>query len=94
VNPPKPARRPIPWLPAGLLALLPAANPARACSVCYGDPESDMAQGALWGVLVLGVIVYGVLMGMVGVGITWLVKARRIQAAPVRDEQGVGQHPG
>lgn len=51
---------------------------ARACPVCYGDPESEMVRGAVWGVAVLGVIVYGVVMGMVGIGVTWFVRARKL----------------
>ena len=60
-----------------LLATLVIGNdPAAACPVCFGDPESDMAQGAMWGILVLGIVVYGVLMGMVGIGVTWFIRAR------------------
>lgn len=54
---------------------------AQACSVCAGDPESAMTQGAMRGVLALGVIVYGVLFGMGGLAITWFVRARRLAAA-------------
>ncbi|MCH8879987.1 MAG: hypothetical protein IID34_08900 [Planctomycetes bacterium] len=49
-----------------------------ACPVCFGDPDSDMAQGAMWGILVLGIVVYGVLMGMVGIGVTWFIRARKL----------------
>ena len=62
-----------------LNAVLCAA--AQACSVCAGDPESSMTQGAMRGVIALGVIVYGVLFGMGGVAITWFVRARRLAAA-------------
>ncbi len=62
---------------AALLATFLIGNdPAAACPVCFGDPESDMAQGAMWGILVLGIVVYGVLMGMVGIGVTWFIRAR------------------
>lgn len=49
----------------------------RACAVCYGNPESDMAKGAAAGVLVLMGIVVSVLLGIVGVTIFWVRRARR-----------------
>lgn len=49
----------------------------RACAVCYGNPESDMAKGAAAGVLVLMGIVGSVLVGIVGVTIFWVRRARR-----------------
>ncbi len=64
-------------LPALLTTLLLDADYAVACPVCFGDPDSDMAQGAMWGILVLGIVIYGVLMGMVGVGVTWFIRARK-----------------
>ena len=65
-------------LPAMLTTFLLGAEHAVACPVCFGDPDSDMAQGAMWGILVLGIVVYGVLMGMVGVGVTWFIRARKL----------------
>lgn len=62
---------------AMLMALLGGAHDAVACPVCFGDPESDMTRGAIWGIVVLGIVVYGVLMGMVGIGVTWVLRARR-----------------
>lgn len=50
---------------------------ARACAVCYGDPESDMAKGAAAGVMVLMGIIGSVLVGIVGVTIFWVRRARR-----------------
>ena len=49
----------------------------RACAVCYGDPESDMAKGAAAGVLALMGIVVSVLGGIAGVTIFWVRRARR-----------------
>ena len=46
-----------------LVALL-IAQPALACSVCYGDPDSDMTKGAKAGVLVL--------LGVVGMVLLWV----------------------
>ncbi len=60
---------------AALGVMLPEI--ARACAVCYGDPESDMAKGAAAGVLVLMGIVVSVLVGIVGVTIFWVRRARR-----------------
>ncbi len=65
-------------LPAMLTTLLIGDDDAAACPVCFGDPDSDMAQGAMWGILVLGIVVYGVLMGMVGIGVTWFIRARKL----------------
>ena len=48
----------------------------QACAVCYGNPESDMAKGAAAGVLVLMGIVLSVLVGIVGVAIFWMRRAR------------------
>lgn len=48
----------------GCLAALLIAQPALACSVCYGDPDSAMSQGAKAGVLVL--------LGVVGVVLLWV----------------------
>ena len=72
--------RPRVWrlvLPALLTTLLLDIDYAAACPVCFGNPESKMAQGAMWGILVLGIFVYGVLMGMVGIGATWYIRARK-----------------
>ncbi len=64
-------------LAALLATLLIGTDPAAACPVCFGDPDSDMARGAMWGILVLGIVIYGVLMGMVGIGVTWFIRARK-----------------
>ncbi len=65
-------------LPALLTTFLLDANYALACPVCFGNPESKMAQGAMWGIMVLGIVIYGVLMGMVGIGVTWFIRARKL----------------
>jgi hypothetical protein len=48
-----------------LLSFL-ALNPvsAMACSVCYGDPDSNMSKGLGWGILVLLGVVLAVLGGI------------------------------
>jgi len=44
------------------LALDPSA--LRACSVCYGDPDSSMSKGLVWGITVLLGVVVTVLAGI------------------------------
>ncbi len=55
------------------------AERAAACPVCFGDPDSDMTKGAVWGIFVLGLIIYGMLTGMVGIGIAWFVRAKKLR---------------
>ncbi len=64
---------------AGVVSVV--ANDASACAVCFGDPNSNMVQGAKAGVLFLAVVIYGVLFSMAGVAGLWAFKARRIAAA-------------
>ena len=61
---------------AGLLA--PAA--VRACSVCYGDPESPLTHGVQKGVLTLLFIVYGVVVGLGAMFGFVAVRAKQRQA--------------
>ncbi|MCP4250082.1 MAG: hypothetical protein GY778_23820 [bacterium] len=58
--------------------LASAVNAAQACSVCYGDPDSGMARGAVWGVAFLGAVVVVVLLGVATTMVCWIVKARRL----------------
>ena len=62
------------------LGMVLNASPVLACSVCYGDPNSAMNQGAQAGVLVLlGVI--GVVLGLfVSMLIFWARRAAQIQS--------------
>lgn len=60
------------------MAVIGAQSPAFACSVCFGDPASPMAQGAVMGVLVLIAIVAGVLVGITGTGLFWMHRGRRL----------------
>ena len=67
-----------------ILACLPvllSAAPALACSVCYGDPNSAMVQGAKAGVLVLLGVVGVVLTGVASLLIFWMRRAARLNAA-------------
>ena len=63
------------------LAVLLSAAPALACSVCYGDPNSAMVQGAKAGVLVLLGVVGVVLTGVASLLIFWMRRAARLNAA-------------
>ena len=63
------------------LAVLLSAAPALACSVCYGDPNSAMSQGAKAGVLVLLGVVGVVLTGVASLLIFWMRRAARLNAA-------------
>lgn len=46
-----------------IVGLCFAPVPASACSVCFGDPESQIAKGASWSVIALLGIVMIVLTG-------------------------------
>ena len=70
----------------GVLCGLLAA-PAHACSVCGGDPASNMVKGAFSGVIVMVAITYGLLMGFVALGATWFIRARRLAAAQAAAEK-------
>lgn len=61
-----------------VLALLLLGRDAVACATCFGDPDSNMAKGVVWGVLVLFGIVGFVLAGVVGVGVFWMQRSRRL----------------
>lgn len=63
---------------AAAFALLLAQTSASACSVCFGDPDSDMTRGAFAGVLVLLGIITTVLAGFVGTGVYWLQRSRKL----------------
>jgi hypothetical protein len=52
------------FLAALLLAAL-SLQPAAACSVCYGEPDSAMTRGLTWAILALGAVVGVVLSGVV-----------------------------
>ncbi len=62
------------------LAALLSAAPALACSVCYGDPNSAMSQGAKAGVLVLLGVVGAVLTGVASLLIFWMRRAAHLKA--------------
>lgn len=65
---------------ACLGASLLSAQAALACSVCYGDPNSAMHQGAQAGVLVLLGVVVVVLTGLASLLLFWVRRAARLEA--------------
>ena len=70
----------------GLAALLDAQS-AQACSVCYGDPNSGMVQGAKAGVLVLLGVVGVVLTGLASLLIFWMRRAANLERLASADER-------
>ncbi len=63
----------------GLASLL-IAQPALACSVCFGgDPSSSMNQGVQAGVLVLLGVIGVVLMGFASLFLFWMRRAAHLK---------------
>ena len=60
------------------LGALLIAEPALACSVCYGDPDSGMAKGAKAGVLVLLGVVSMVLLWVGSLLLFWRRRAANL----------------
>ena len=61
-----------------VVALALMGSDAVACAACFGDPDSNMAKGVVWGVLVLVGIVGFVLAGVAGVSVFWMQRSRRL----------------
>ena len=68
------------------LGALLSAQPVLACSVCYGDPNSAMFQGAQAGVLVLLGVVGVVLTGLASLLLFWMRRAAKLRAV----EEAIG----
>ncbi len=62
------------------LGVLLSSQSALACSVCYGDPNSAMTQGAQAGVLVLLGVVGVVLTGFGSLLLFWIRRAAQLEA--------------
>ncbi len=62
------------------LATLLSAQPALACSVCFGDPSSSMNQGAQAGMLVLLGVIGVVLTGLASLLLFWMRRAAHLEA--------------
>ncbi|MGB0715556.1 MAG: hypothetical protein ACPGXK_06750 [Phycisphaerae bacterium] len=74
----------------GCLAVAMFVADARACSVCFGDPESKMTLGAVWGVATLVGVVVMVLGGIAGTGLFWIQRSRKIASGElIIDDDGV-----
>ncbi len=71
------------------LGALLSAEPVLACSVCYGDPNSAMHQGAQAGVLVLLGVVGVVLTGLATLLIFWMRRAAQLRRPASADERTV-----
>ncbi len=77
-------------LAAVLVALAAMPLPAHACSVCFGNAQSPLVQGAAAGVIFLGVVVYAVLMGFGGLTLVCFLRARKLRRAEeAGDSDGV-----
>ena len=61
------------------LVALFSAQSALACSVCYGDPNSSISQGAQAGMLVLLGVIAVVLTGLASVLIFWMRRAANLK---------------
>jgi len=67
-------------------AFLPSQ--ALACAVCFGDPDSDMAKGATAGVMFMVGVTGMMLLGIAGLGLTWIRRSRQL----VKAQAPVQQH--
>jgi hypothetical protein len=54
---------------------------SQACSVCYGDPNSSLSKGAIWGVWVLLAVVVTVLSLIVLQVRSWLKRAKDLSVS-------------
>ena len=64
-----------------------SSRPALACAVCFGDPDSAVTQGAKAGILVLLGVIGTVLVGIAGIALFWIRRARAL------DGQGFSGDP-
>jgi hypothetical protein len=74
-------RRIIPLVLLFVLTLATFASDAAACSVCQGNPDSHLVQGAQGGVIVMVITTYGVILCMGALVATWFVRHRRLTRA-------------
>jgi len=58
-------------------ALMSAPKAAHACSVCQGDPNNQMVQGAQAGVLFMVITTYVLLLGMAALVASWFIRQNR-----------------
>lgn len=67
------------WIAAAIV-FLASAHAVQACSVCFGDPNSDQARGAVKGILFLGAVITSLLASIAGIAAMWFFKARQLRA--------------
>ncbi len=63
------------------VAVILSAQPAMACSVCYGDPNSQLTHGAQAGMLVLLGVIAVVLTGLASLLLFWMRRAANLEEA-------------
>lgn len=66
---------------------------ARACSVCFGDPESPLVKGVNAGVIIMIGFVGFVLTGVAGTGLFWRQRGRRLARDVQAEESFKGRSP-
>ena len=81
----KPRRFPL--ITLACVSLLSNPEWVLACAVCFGDPDSDMTQGAKAGILILLGVVGTVLAGIAGMALFWIRRARTLQAQGALDPE-------
>ncbi len=72
-----------------IAAALLLTDRALGCAVCFGDPESGMAKGAVAGVIVMIGVVSSVLIGVAGTGLYWIQRGRRLARAEEAQQDSV-----
>lgn len=55
---------------------------AQACSVCYGNPDSDMGRGVNAGILFLLMIIGFVLAAVAALMMSWIRRAAAYEQGP------------
>ncbi len=76
-----------------LLAVLGLAADVMACSVCQGDPDSDLSKGAQAGVLFMVIVTYGLLLGFAGLAALWFVRVRRLRTRGLTGSTAASNSP-
>ena len=75
-------------------AWLLVAQPALACSVCFGgDPSASMNQGVRAGMLILMGVIGGVLAALASLFLFWMRRAARLAAQSDDAEKASGATP-
>jgi len=59
-------------------ALLSSPDAARACAVCYGDPNSAQTKAMAAGILVLLAVIGSVLAAFAGVFVYWIHRSHKL----------------